>query len=114
MNWLDYKTIWIYSEPIDFRKQINGLIGVVLSEGNQEPNDGSLYVFRNKQSNKVKLLVWDRNGYFLGYKRLAKGRFDFPVSEDGGIQLTKEELFNLVSGMPMVDFKAIKKAMFYH
>ena len=114
MRWLTYKTIWLYSEPIDFRKQMNGLIQVVLEEGKEDPGDGSLYLFRNKQSNKIKLLIWDRNGYFLGYKRLAKGRFDFPATEDGGIELTKEELYHLVSGMPMVEFKAIKKDVFYH
>ena len=114
MNWLEFKGIWIYSEPIDFRKQMNGLIQVVLSEGKQAPNDGSLYVFRNRQSNKIKCLMWDRNGYFLGYKRLAKGRFDFPVTKGGGIHLTKNELFSLVSGMPMIDFQSIKKELFHH
>ena len=114
MKWLSYKSIWLYSEAIDFRKQMNGLIQVVLEGGNQSPNDGILYVFRNKQSNKVKLLMWDRNGYFLGYKRLAKGRFDFPVTEYGEVSLTKEELYYLISGMPMVEFKAIKKEVFYH
>ena len=114
MDWLKYKSIWIYSEPIDFRKQMNGLIQVVLEGGKKEPRDGSLYVFRNKQSNKVKLLIWDRNGYFLGYKRLDKGRFDFPVTANGAISLTKTELFSLVSGMPMVQFKAIQKQLFHH
>jgi transposase len=114
MEWLSYKSIWVYSEAVDFRKQMNGLIEVVLGEGKQEPNDGSLYVFRNRQSNKVKLLVWDRNGYVLGYKRLDKGRFDFPVTEEGCVTLTKEELFGVISGMPMVEFKAIKKPVFHH
>ena len=112
MDWLRFKSIWIYSEPIDFRKQMNGLIQVILEEGKKEPNDGSLYVFRNRQSNKVKLLVWDRNGYFLGYKRLDKGRFDFPVTADGSIRLTKTELFSLVSGMPMIYFKATPSLTF--
>jgi transposase len=93
---------------------MNGLIQLILEEGRKEPNDGSLYVFRNRQSNKVKLLVWDRNGYFLGYKRLDKGKFDFPVTEDGSIRLTKTELFSLVSGMPMVHFEAIPKQIFHH
>jgi len=114
MDWIEYESIWIYSQPIDFRKQMNGLIDVVISECNQRPNDGSLYVFHNRQSNKVKLLVWDRNGYYLGYKRLDKGRFDFPQTTDGVVHLTKDELFGLISGMPMVHFKSIKKPIFHH
>jgi transposase len=114
MEWLKYKSIWVYSEAIDFRKQMNGLIQVILEEEGKAPNDGSLYVFRNRQRNKIKLLVWDRNGYFLGYKRLERGRFDFPITENGSICLTKEELFGLVSGMPMVQFEAIKKEIHTH
>ena len=114
MEWLNYQSIWVYSESIDFRKQMNGLIDVVLNHIDQEPNDGSMYVFRNRQSTKLKLLVWDRNGYFLGYKRLKKGRFDFPVDENGRIQFTKDELFSLVSGMPMVQIKSKKQVIFHH
>jgi transposase len=114
MEWLNFQDIWIYSEAIDFRKQMNGLIEVVLGEGDREPNDGSLYVFRNRQRTKLKLLVWDRNGYFLGYKRLEKGRFDFPMDNNGRIQLTKDELFSLVSGMPIVRIKSQKKVIFHH
>ncbi|MBT6119965.1 IS66 family insertion sequence element accessory protein TnpB [bacterium] len=114
MKWLAYKRIRVYSDPIDFRKQMNGIIQVIHEEEGEAPQKECVYVFRNKQSNKLKLLVWDRNGYFLGYKRLDKGRFDFPVSQDGGVSLTKEEFFELVSGMPMVHIKAIKKELFYH
>tara|TARA_Y100000590_G_scaffold188784_1_gene215096 strand:- start:214 stop:555 length:342 start_codon:yes stop_codon:yes gene_type:complete len=113
MNWLKYNAIFVYSEPIDFRKQMNGLIAEVLSS-KKEPNDGSLYLFRNRQSNRVKMITWDRNGYLLGYKRLAKGQFDFPVTKEGVILLKKEELFNLISGMPMVRFQSIKKPVFHH
>jgi transposase len=114
MDWIRYKAIRVYSEPIDFRKQMNGIIEVILSSGKYQPNDRSLYVFRNRQSNKVKILVWDRNGYYLGYKRLAKGRFDFPVGEDGAIVLTREELFALISGMPMLYHRAQNKTIFHH
>ncbi len=108
MDWLKYREILSYSEALDFRKQMNGLINVVIDELGKEPNDGSLYIFRNRQRNKLKMLVWDRNGYFMGYKRLEKGRFDFPVNDEGAINLTSEELQELVSGMPIVRFKALK------
>ncbi len=85
MKWLAYTRIRVYIDPIDFKKQMNGLIQVIHEE-DRSPQKECVYIFRNKQSNKLKLLVWDRNGYFLGYKRLDKGRFDFPVRKDGACQ----------------------------
>ena len=114
MSWSKNQQIWVYSQPLDFRKQLNGLIDVVLSELSKVPNDGSIYIFRNKQKNKLKLLLWDRNGYFMGYKRLEKGRFDFPVCQDAPITMTQDELYALISGMPMVHLSAIQKAIFHH
>ena len=94
------KKVWIYKAPIDFRKQVNGLVQTVVeSEGT--PNDGSVYVFQNRQKNKLKLLTWHVNGFFLGYKRLERGRFDFPV-EGEVVQLSSRELMQLLCGMPMV------------
>lgn len=101
MSALAEKTVWLYREPIDFRKQMNGLIGLVVSEMKINPIDGSLYVFRNQQRNKIKLLMWDRNGFFLGYKRLERGKFDFP-SDAEEVRISWDELLPLIAGMPMV------------
>lgn len=102
LNFLKDRCIYIYNGHIDFRKQVNGLVGLVVDEMSKSPNDGSLYVFRNRQRNKLKVLVWDRNGFVLGYKRLEKGHFDFPKVSLGVITISKEELVMLVSGMPLI------------
>jgi len=104
IDYLPESSIWIYSEPVDFRKQTNGLIHVILEDLKKAPNDGSDYVFRNKGRNRLKYLVWDKNGYFLGLKRLERGRFDFPVTTEGVIALTTDELQGLLWGIPMVQF----------
>jgi transposase len=91
----------VYREHIDFRKQLNGLVQLVVSEKKSQPNDGAVYVFRNRQRNKVKLLLWHRNGFFLGYKRLERGKFDFPIDSDV-VEVDAEALRELVLGMPMV------------
>ena len=79
MQCLKFREILVYSEPVDFRKQVNGLVEVVLGQLEKEPNDGSLYIFRNRHKNRIKLLLWNRNGYFMGLKRLEKGKFDFII-----------------------------------
>ena len=106
--------IWIYSEPVDFRKQANGLVQVILDDLKKTPNDGSIYVFRNRHRNRLKCLVWDKNGYFLGYKRLERGRFDFPVTKQGVIALNRDELQGLFWGIPMVRFSGDLTPIYHH
>ncbi len=96
------RVIWVYNGTLDFRKQMNGLAQLVLDEMGRLPNDGSVYVFRNRQRDKLKVLMWDRNGFVLGYKRLEKGTFDFPKTASGSVVITRDELAMMVSGMPMV------------
>ena len=98
---LNTRKVWLYREHIDFRKQLNGLVQLVVSEKKSQPNDGAVYVFRNRQRNKVKLLLWHRNGFFVGYKRLERGKFDFPIESDV-VEVDAEALRELILGMPMV------------
>ena len=95
------RTVWLYREHIDFRKQMNGLVQLIIEEKGCRPNDGAVYVFRNRQRNKVKMLLWHKNGFFLGYKRLERGRFDFPTDADV-VEVDAEALGELILGMPMV------------
>ena len=96
-----HKKIWIYPIAIDFRKQMNGLVQVVIEAMGARPNDAAIYVFQNRQKNKLKLLMWDRNGFLMGYKRLERGKFDFPRQEKS-VEITWNQFIELFSGMPMV------------
>ena len=93
--------IWFYTGTVDFRKQVNGLVHIIENEMEQSSFEG-VYVFRNRQKDKLKVITWDRNGYFMGYKRLSRGRFDFHVNDEQKIIITYDELICLLSGMPMV------------
>ena len=107
-----HKTIWAYEKPIDFRKQVNGLIQTVIDESEAGLDREAIYLFRNQGRNRLKLLLWDRNGFFMGYKRLEKGKFDFPTDEPS-VQFTWEEFEQLLSGMPIVLLKSQKKSLVY-
>ena len=95
------KSIWIYRKPIDFRKQLNGLDQTVIDETKGPPDLNGIYLFQNRQRDKLKLLVWDRNGFFMGYKRLERGKFDFPSQVDV-VQMSADDLRQLMAGMPMI------------
>ncbi len=98
------KSIWVYRKQIDFRKQMNGLIQTVVDEASSPLDRNGIYLFRNRQRDKLKLLLWDRNGFFMGYKRLERGKFDFP-SDELEVKLSWEEFEQLMSGMPIVWIK---------
>jgi transposase len=94
------RAVWLYREPIDFRKQVNGLVQLIIEDKGHRPNDGALYVFRNQQGNRLKVIFWHRNGFFLGYKRLELGRFS--AAEAAEVELNTDELQDLILGVPMI------------
>ena len=69
------KQIFVYRHPVDMRKQIDGLANLVSSQLHRDPSDRSLYLFINRGRDKIKLLIWHLNGYWLLYKRLERQRF---------------------------------------
>ena len=98
--------IWLYRKPVDFRKQIDGLVMLVADQLRANPASGQLFIFRNNGADKIKILWWDLNGFWLLYKRLERGRFIFPTAGDKVWQLTKDDLSWLLSGL---DFTKQKK-----
>lgn len=71
----DLALVHLCLEPVDFRKGINGLAALVEAELELNPFEEALFVFRNRQLDKVKILYWERNGFCLWQKRLEKDRF---------------------------------------
>lgn len=67
--------ILAYREPVDMRKQFDGLVGLVQHAVGEDPLSGSIYVFFNRRRNILKAVYWDRTGYCLFAKRLEHGRF---------------------------------------
>ena len=76
----EVRRILAYSEPVDLRKSIDGLVGLVKSRLEEDPLSGSLFVFINRRGNYLKLVGWDRTGWCLFAKRLERGRFRLPTT----------------------------------
>lgn len=91
--------IWLYTKPIDFRKQIDGIVILVSDHLQLNPTSGQLFLFRNRHANKIKMLWWDKNGFWLCYKRLEKGKLKFPGIVDKTLELTRDEMNWLLSGL---------------
>lgn len=90
--------VYLHREPIDFRLNINGLALRVEQALGLDPFAACVYVFSNRRRDRVKLLGWDRNGFWLLLKRLEKDRFIWP-SEGAVPTLTVEQLHWLLEGI---------------
>jgi transposase len=102
---------FLYVPPADMRKGFDGLSGLVKSQLNRDPLDGSVYIFINRRRDRVKLLLWDRNGMILFYKRLEKGTFEIPVEQtlSGGVTLKWEVLIMMLEGYSLQGIKQRKR-----
>ncbi|MGV8120683.1 MAG: IS66 family insertion sequence element accessory protein TnpB [Candidatus Xenobiia bacterium LiM19] len=102
----------VYLAPgyTDMRKSINGLAALVSSVFNLDPFSESWFVFSNRERNKVKILRWEHNGFWLHYRRLERGRFRWPSSEGGQtVVISRRQLQWLLDGLNIDQPKAHKK-----
>lgn len=90
--------VYLHGEPIDFRLNINGLSVLVEQALGLDPFCACVYVFSNRRRNRVKILGWERNGFWLLLKRLEKDRFIWP-SKAAVPTLTVEQLHWLLEGI---------------
>ena len=92
--------VYLYPEPVDIRKSIDGLAALVELDIKVAVFDPVLLVFLNRHRNRVKVLYWERNGFCLWLKRLESERFKTsPNASDAAIVLTVQELNWLLDGL---------------
>jgi transposase len=94
--------IFLATEPVDFRKGMDGLAAVCRQVVGDNPLSGAVYVFRNRSGTAIKLLFYDGQGFWLCAKRLSQGRFHWwPQSQDASYRLCARELLVLLwNGYP--------------
>jgi len=97
--------IYIATAPVDMRRSFDGLSATVHDVLKQNPLSGHIFVFRGKRGDRVKILVWDRNGFLLVYKRLERGHFKWPRTTMPVLSVTKRDLELLLDG---IDFTRLK------
>jgi transposase len=90
--------VWLATSPVDMRKSFDGLAEVVRASLGHDPLCGSMFVFRNKSAERVKILWWDRDGLTIYYKRLERGTFQFPSAGGKSLAISSAELMKLLSG----------------
>lgn len=91
--------VLVATKPVDFRKGIDGLAALVQEHLKLDPYGGTIFVFRAKRSDRIKLLIWDGCGLVLVYKRLEGGQFRWPKIDDGVMRLSPAQLSALLEGL---------------
>jgi transposase len=97
--------VYVHREAVDFRKSINGLAALVEQAG-LDPFAPALFAFSNQRHNRIKLLGWDGNGFWLMMKRLEEGRFAWPRRQQTVMEATAEQLHWLLEG---IDIDAVRR-----
>jgi transposase len=91
--------VLVATKPVDFRKGGDGLVALVRETLGHDPFSGTVFVFRSKRADRVKMVAWDGSGLVLLWKRLENGAFKWPPISDGVMRLTSAQLAALVDGM---------------
>lgn len=105
--------IWLAAQPADLRKSFDSLAALVRDGLRGDPLSGDIFVFRNKAADRIKLLLWEEDGYSIWYKRLEAGRFRFPTSPEvqPRVEVRAADLVMLLEG---IDFSSVKRGKRYH
>lgn len=104
--------VFLSTEPADMRRGFDGLAALVRDGLGRDPLSGSLFVFRSRRGDRLKLLWWDDDGYALWYKRLEEGTFRFPAVSAGqtGVEIRAADLALILDG---IDLDSVKRSKRY-
>jgi transposase len=85
------------------RKSFDGLCGLIHGRLGHNPMSGDLFIFINKKRNRIKMLRWEAGGFVLFYKRLEKGTFEIPKTQNAGLnqQINYSELVMIITGISL-------------
>ena len=101
--------VFLYRDPVDFRKSYRGLAAIVELELGHNPFDGALYAFINRHRDKIKCLFWENNGFVLYYKSLAEDKFRWPKRGEEVMTLTGQQINWLLDGYDITRMAPHKK-----
>ena len=116
--------VFVCTQPADMRRSFDGLCGMTQNILQQDPLSGHLFVFRNRNRDRLKILYWDRDGLAIWYKRLEEGTWQLPsdvrprrtvgtadnAAGESAAEITLEELSLLLGG---IDLRSVERRRRY-
>jgi len=107
--WPPTVKVFLCTRPADMRRSFDGLSGMAREVVGGDPLSGHLFVFRNRDGDRIKVLVWDRTGFVLYYKRLEEGVFFFPESPDAAVEVSAADLAMILEGIDLASARRSKR-----
>jgi transposase len=100
--------ILVATQPVDFRKGHDGLAALVQSVLKENPFTGTVFVFRAKRADRLKILFWDGSGLMMAYKRLEETTFVWPTIRGGVMTLNRAQFEALFSELDWRKVRALE------
>jgi transposase len=102
---------WLYKPPADMRKGLDSLCGLVSNELSMNPLNGDIFIFINGKRNQIKLLLWEKDGLSMYYKRLEKGTYVLAQNKDEQTHqsINRQSLLMLLEGIEWRNIKPRKR-----
>ena len=102
LNTVDGSAVYLACGDTDMRKSIDGLAAIVQHSFDLDLFSPSLFVFCNRGRDKLKILTWDQNGFWLYYRRLERGTFRWPAHASGQpLKVSRRQLHWLLDGLEL-------------
>lgn len=111
INITDHIKYYLYRKETDMRKGFDSLCGIVRNELDKELMNGDAFIFINKPRTHLKLLVWEKGGFTIFYRRLEKGTFEVPAFDldARSMQITSDQLQFILNGISLKEIKYRKR-----
>jgi transposase len=101
--------VYLACGPTDLRKSIDSLAALVQESFGLDPFSPCLFVFCNRERNKLKILYWEHNGFWLFYRRLERGTFQWPSGSERTLTVSSRQLRWLLDGLALSQQQAHPK-----
>lgn len=108
LDFTGVKNIFIVTGKTDLRRGIDGLASIIQQEYQLDVYDDAIFLFCGNRSDRFKILHWDGDGFLLCYKRIEKGRLQWPLKKEEVRQLTVQQIRWLLDGLSIDQPRAIK------
>jgi transposase len=106
LTWPPTVRVFLCTVPTDLRRSFDSLAALTRQVLARDPLSGHLFVFVNRGRDRVKILLWDRHGFWLFYRRLERGTFRLPAGEQACLELEAADLALILEG---IDLAAAKR-----
>lgn len=98
---------FLYRDQTDMRKGFDSLSGLIRDGLGKDPLSGDVFIFFNRRRTQVKLLLWERDGYSIYYKRLERGSYELPLYDSA--ELRADDLLLILQGISLKSVRRRKR-----